>query len=571
MAGKIFVNYRRDDSASQALNVAQYLEREFGGANVFLDIDRLRAGQKFPQVLEERLTQSRVMLAVIGPSWLTVSNETGHRRLNDPEDWVRLEISGALARGIPVIPVLVGGASLPRKADLPDDLKPLADHQIATITTNGFRNDMAGLARDVRDLLRPRRRWPLAAGAGAAAVTALGLAVYLGAIPIAGRAALFERDESAGPVPSASPAPSDAKKAASKADEDRKREQAAAAADAKRKADAQEKERALDAAEGFRTHEADAPPARNESAETEEAKRNRERVAALEKAGLADRDPARSVAPGSSKTFRDCGQCPEMVVVPAGSFTMGAADRLWQASDTPAHQVAIARPFAMGKYEVTFAEWAACMKGGGCQNNPNPGDGGWGRDRRPVINVSWSDANAYVAWLSKTTGKTYRLPSEAEWEHAARAGSATLFSFGGDPGQLCLNANGADAAYRRRNPGAYRDSSELQCDDGAGATAEVGRYSPNAFGLYDMHGNVWEWVEDAWHDGYVGAPTDGTPWIKDADPGKRVLRGGGWATERPACAPIPATRPPPTRAMPSTASVSCERSGRDAYAARSSG
>lgn len=110
MAGKIFVNYRRDDSASQALNVAQYLEREFGSANVFLDIDRLRAGQKFPQVLEERLTQSRVMLAVIGPSWLTVSNEAGERRLDDPEDWVRLEISRALARGIPVIPVLVGGA-----------------------------------------------------------------------------------------------------------------------------------------------------------------------------------------------------------------------------------------------------------------------------------------------------------------------------------------------------------------------------------------------------------------------------------------------------------------------------
>ena len=176
MAGKIFVNYRRDDSAPYALSVAQYLEREFGAANVFLDIDRLRAGERFPKILEERLSVSKVMLAVIGPSWLAKTPE-GHRRIDDPEDWVRLEISRALARGVPVIPVLVGGAPLPKRSDLPDDLKPLIEHQVATITTNGFRNEMAGLARDIRDLLGDQpRRWPYLAGA---VVIGLALGAFL--------------------------------------------------------------------------------------------------------------------------------------------------------------------------------------------------------------------------------------------------------------------------------------------------------------------------------------------------------------------------------------------------------
>ncbi len=150
MPGKIFVNYRRDDSAAHALNVAQYLERTFGASNVFLDIDRMRAGQNFPDVLNDKLSACKVMIAVIGPSWVTLTNDDGQRRLDDPEDWVRLEIAHALKRNIAVIPILVGGAVLPKKSDLPDDLKPLLQRHVATITTNGFRNEMAGLVRDIR-------------------------------------------------------------------------------------------------------------------------------------------------------------------------------------------------------------------------------------------------------------------------------------------------------------------------------------------------------------------------------------------------------------------------------------
>lgn len=156
MPGRIFVNYRRDDSASQALNVAQYLENVFGKNSIFIDIDRLRAGQKFPAVLEDKLEQSKVMLAIIGPNWLEVRDERGSRRLDDPSDWVRLEIERSLARNIPVIPVLVAGASLPAKRDLPSSLHLLVEHQCARVTTDGFRNDMAGLASDLSELMGSR-------------------------------------------------------------------------------------------------------------------------------------------------------------------------------------------------------------------------------------------------------------------------------------------------------------------------------------------------------------------------------------------------------------------------------
>jgi hypothetical protein len=175
MAGKIFINYRRDDSAPHALNVAQYFENKFGKSNIFIDIDRLRAGRKFKTVLEAKLRQRKVMLAIIGPNWVDARDkETGSRRLGDPEDWVRVEIERALARNIHVIPVLVAGATLPSKSDLPPSLQPLIEHQCATVTTNGFRHEMAGLARDVAELT-VRRLW----GRIAAAISALILGGYV--------------------------------------------------------------------------------------------------------------------------------------------------------------------------------------------------------------------------------------------------------------------------------------------------------------------------------------------------------------------------------------------------------
>ncbi len=170
----------------------------------------------------------------------------------------------------------------------------------------------------------------------------------------------------------------------------------------------------------------------------------------------------------------------------------------------PQHRVEIGQAFAVGVYEVTFAEWDACVAEGGC-GGYRPDDAGWGRGDRPVINVSWEDAQHYVRWLSVVTGEEYRLLSEAEWEYAARAGSRTRYSFGNDISPSQAN---------------YPDS-------GHGKTVSVGSYRPNGFGLYDMHGNVREWVQDCWNDGYRGAPTGGQAW-QSGDCSRRVLRGGSW-------------------------------------------
>jgi formylglycine-generating enzyme required for sulfatase activity len=209
-------------------------------------------------------------------------------------------------------------------------------------------------------------------------------------------------------------------------------------------------------------------------------------------------------------TFKECANCPEMMVVPAGSFTMGSpTSELERSADEDQHMVTIARQFAVGRFEVTFEEWDACAADGGC-NRYKPFDQGWGRGRRPVINVSWDDAKGYVAWLSKKSGKSYRLLSEAEYEYATRAGTQTAYPWGNAIGTN--NANCHDC-------GSQWDATQ---------TAPVGSFAANGFGLYDMVGNVREWTEDCYHDSYSGAPADGSAWIKGANCFHRVVRGGSW-------------------------------------------
>jgi formylglycine-generating enzyme required for sulfatase activity len=225
----------------------------------------------------------------------------------------------------------------------------------------------------------------------------------------------------------------------------------------------------------------------------------------------------RCFKPGAGKTehFKDCQTCPEMVVVPAGGFTMGApADekaewRRAQQMGLPARtfsagevqvRVSIAAPFAVGKYAVTFDEWDACAADGGC-NGYEPADQGWGRGNRPVIYVTWVDAKAYVSWLSRKTGKTYRLLSDAEREYVTRAGTTTAFWWGS-------SIEPTQANYSRR-------------------TVPVDSFEPNPWGLYQVHGNVWEWTEDCWNDFNTGNPGDGRA-RTTGDCSKRVVRGGSW-------------------------------------------
>ncbi len=202
--------------------------------------------------------------------------------------------------------------------------------------------------------------------------------------------------------------------------------------------------------------------------------------------------------------FRDCADCAELVVIPSGEFDMGSNAKL---TEQPVHHVDIRKSFAIGRREVTFAEWDRCVGAGGCTFSPT--DQGWGRGDRPVTNVSWDDAKQFIAWLSRVTGKSYRLPTEAEWEYAARGGSTTPYWWGKDVG-----------------------TGHAQCaecgDSESGRTAPEGSFRPNAFGLYDTAGNAAEWVEDCWNPSFRGAPNDGSAWAS-GDCSLRVLRGGSFA------------------------------------------
>lgn len=242
---------------------------------------------------------------------------------------------------------------------------------------------------------------------------------------------------------------------------------------------------------------------------------------------------SRWIAPGSggdeSHVFRDFEYSPEMVIVPRGEFMMGSSPQYIAArakkeymddleDEGPQHRVIIPEPFAIGRYAVTFAEWDAFVAAGG--GSHSPADQGWGRADRPAIHVNWEDAQAYLAWLSELSGATYRLPSEAEWEYAARATTMTLFWWGSS---ISTKRANYDGTYCGGQKGEYRKE-----------TVPVKSFEPNPWGLNQVHGNVWEWVEDCWHDSYKDKPealkANGWAWTANGS-NLRVIRGGSWLNE----------------------------------------
>jgi formylglycine-generating enzyme required for sulfatase activity len=245
-------------------------------------------------------------------------------------------------------------------------------------------------------------------------------------------------------------------------------------------------------------------------------------LASILAAAAVSAEDAEAMKPG--RVFRDCPECPEMVVLPAGSFMMGAPVLI-----DGRRKVTIARPFAVGKFEITRGEFAEFVRDSGrtavgkCltfesgkweeRAERSFHDPGFSQDdRHPAVCVSWEDATAFAAWLSSKTAKHYRLLSESEWEYAARGGATTRYHFGNDNKGLCTHGNLADNA---------------DCADGYAYTAPAGSFARNGFGLHDMHGNVWEWVQDCWNKTYRGAPTDGSARVT-GDCGLRALRGGSW-------------------------------------------
>jgi formylglycine-generating enzyme required for sulfatase activity len=239
--------------------------------------------------------------------------------------------------------------------------------------------------------------------------------------------------------------------------------------------------------------------------------------------------------------FRECENCPEMVVAPAGSFMMGspAGEKDRETDEGPQHVVTIARPFAVGRVNVTVGQFAAFVQatgheasskcnvhvGGKWEEKASWRDPGFVQEgSHPVVCLSWDDASAYVDWLAGGTGKPYRLLTEAEWEYAARGQTSPAayprFWFGDDEKDLCRHANGIDLAHG--------GNGAAPCNDGYKYTSPAGHYASNAFGLYDIVGNARQWLADCYHASYYGAPTDGSAWLTETCAKGHAIRGGSW-------------------------------------------
>jgi formylglycine-generating enzyme required for sulfatase activity len=379
---RVFVCYRREDSQFQADRLCEHLERE-GHFEVFQDVDRMPIGFDFRRVLAEKVAGCDVFLAVIGDAWLAMPGPDGSRRLDDPADWVRIELEAALARDIPVIPVLVGNAPVPKAAELPESLRALAfRHGVRVRPNPDFRHDVERLIRGI--------------GAGVATLRA-------GASVAAGQRA----------------------------------------------------------------------------------------------------QPAVAVEAPELHT-NSTGM--NLVRIPAGEFLMGSPDSDPEARDDekPQHRVRITQPFYLGTTQVTQGHYRAVTG-----QSPSHFQGS---DDLPVEQVSWTDAIAFCERLNELEkeqlrGARYRLPTEAEWEYACRAGSTTRYSFGDDAAGLGDHGWFDGNSNRKTHP--------------------VGQKRPNAWGLHDMHGNVWEWCSDAYEAKYYQRSPDADP-LCSSQATSRVNRGGGW-------------------------------------------
>jgi len=394
----IFISYRRGDSKWVSGLIHERLAAHFGSDAIFTDIDSIPLGVNFKKHIDEQVGKCDIFLAVIGERWLSASDDEGRPRLEQPGDFVRLEIESALKREIPVIPLLVDDIAMPPANQLPQSLRELALRNGTPIRPKpAFDADIGRLIRGIEKHL-------------------LGIQV--------------------------------------------KAEEAIA-------------------------------------------------VKAVEEAEVAKQPPPTGGV--FRDTLKDGSQGPEMVVVPAGSFLMGSPEDEpgHEGDESPQHLVTFAKPFAIGKYAGTFDEYDRFCES---TRREMPEDENWGRENRPVIHVSWEDAEAYTAWLSEQTGKPYRLPSEAEWEYAARAGSKTAYWWGDEVGQNRANCRGCGRQWDGKQ------------------TAPAGSFAANPFGVHDTAGNVYEWVRDCWHHSYKGAPFDGSAWEEadGGDCGVRVIRGGSW-------------------------------------------
>ena len=451
---KIFINYRRDDSAAYAGRLYDRLASHFGRDHIFMDIDQIEPGEEFVEVIHEKLKAVQVAVVLIGKHWLEIADATGQRRLDHPDDWVRLEIATLLERKIRVIPVLVGGAAVPKSPQLPECLAPLARRNAYEISDNRFHADVDKLIQVLEKAMGVQTPPPPPVRPGS---PKLPFSAIFGAVAVVLAAfGLFHYSP-------------------------------------------------------WIAQDTDTQLSQPEASEPKESVTKQSTVELpSETSASSIKAPVIAEQPNETKFPFE----PEMVRIPTGKFLMGSPENEpgRDSDEGPQHEVTIAYDFEISKYEVTFDEYDAFAND---TERKLPSDSGWGRGKRPVINVKFADAQAYAKWLSNKTGKQYRLPSEAEWEYAARAGKPTVYWWGNDIGKNNAVCDGCGSQWDRKQ------------------TAPVGSFKPNAFGLYDTAGNVLEWTQDCGHGNYQNAPKDGSAWMdmNGGDCNLRVVRGGSWGND----------------------------------------
>ena len=504
----IFISYRRGDSEGQARALSIELVKYVGQDSVFMDVDSIALGRDFRQVLHERLESCDALLALIGPGWLETKDAAGRRRLDDPGDYVRQEIAIALTRNIPVTPVLVQGAALPAPERLPDDLKELSFRNGIELSHTRWHSDIRELAERL--------------GLGEGTISS-------------GDAA----PRSASTKPAASPA--------AIADATKRRGLAAAPPWLTRR-------RALGAAAIAAAAAGLGVAAPFIRRSLLEPAKPALRLIAFEFATVDEKGarlpPQRAAASGFTEPLGE-GVGIDMVAIPGGTFVMGSPmyEPERRPNEGPQHSVTLSA-FLIGASPITQAQWAtvATKRPGKTLHDLESFPSFFHGDDLPVESVTWNEANEFCSRLSEITGRGYRLPTEAEWEYSCRAGTAGPFHVGptitadlanycGEGGAVCGDNNGRSIASVSYDGMTYGSGAYDQGPTGRfrGTTTPRGTFPPNRFGLYDMHGNVWEYCLDAARANYADAPSDGGPKLPGAPEAERILRGGSWSHNPAIC------------------------------------
>jgi formylglycine-generating enzyme required for sulfatase activity len=509
----VFISYRRENTAGEARALFNDLASRLGEGSVFMDVDSIALGRDFRSVLQETTASCDVMLVLIGRSWADARDDGGRVRLENPTDYVRLEIELALKRDIAVTPVLVQGAQMPAPEDLPTEIRDLAYRNGFELSHNRWESDVGEMVRRLD--LQSRASGHLAE-------------------PIA--------LEGSTPLPSALSGMS-----AAPAIPQAKPQEAFFLRRPLRLTRRQILGIAALAVAG--TGAAVAAPSIRRLLTRPALRTISFEVASIDERGAREA-PDKYSAPTFTEALGSSAGI-EMVSIPAGSFVMGSPEdeSERQSDEGPQHRVTLASFFA-GRSPVTQAQWTAVVMAHPetIHRDLDPKPSFFRGIDLPVESITWNEAEEFCLRLAAITGRQYRLPSEAEWEYACRAGTMTPFNLGptitpelanycGTGGAVCGDSNGKSVASDVYNDVKYTSGAYGQGPVGIfrGMTTRPGTFPPNRFGLYDMHGNVWEYCLDQATDSYADVPRDATPYLSGASDAPRILRGGSWSHNPAIC------------------------------------